>query len=134
VEPPADTGPNYTFEDQPISASAKEKMTPKFVLAPPPPGAPWDKDNVSMALRVGTKGVHACYVTALRKKADVQGRLEIKLTASAAGAPSKVEVSNSTTSADALDKCVVGVMKNTKFPKPPSPATVTWPFAFTPQP
>jgi TonB family protein len=133
--PPAiDTaGQVYKFDEEPISASANEKMTPKFQLAPPPPNAPFTPENVRMAIRVNSKAVHACYVKTLKKTAGASGLVIVHFVVDKTGKAEKAEVGSSTVNDPALGTCVLGAVKGTKFPRPANPpAQVDYPYNFTP--
>ncbi|MBK7861079.1 MAG: TonB family protein [Archangiaceae bacterium] len=88
------------------------------------------KDEIHAVMKRNTAQIRDCYQRQLVESPTLEGRLLVKFQITAAGSVAGVKVVSST--APALDRCVVGRVSSWRFPEPKGGGTVTvvYPFNF----
>lgn len=75
--------------------------------------------------------IQRCYEQGLARRDSLAGRVEVKWTIAPTGRVSTARQAGSTLGDRKVENCVVGVVKQMKFPKPSGgPVSVTFPFVF----
>jgi outer membrane biosynthesis protein TonB len=91
-----------------------------------------DKKGVSRKLRSRGKAFQKCYETALKTNSKLKGKLVVEFTINEKGKVAGADVVKDGLGSSAVSKCVVGVLKRIRFPKPDDgEVTITNSFVFT---
>jgi len=92
------------------------------------------KEVVQRVVRKQMNQIRHCYEQQLQRFPDLEGRLDIEFTIDAEGTVTSAQVEDSSVENDAMEQCVVGVIKRFLFPSPEGNGIVIvhYPFVFKP--
>lgn len=92
----------------------------------------WNKDSIKQSIRKHQSAIQACYSSALRGRPGLRGKVWVSFTIDAQGKTTLARISKSSLQHKSCERCIVSVIRNVRFPKPPRNGTlrITYPFAF----
>ncbi len=89
--------------------------------------------DVTRQIRGHLAEIRACYERALKRRADITGKLVLRLTIAAAGTVTSVELDDDTLHDAEVSACVLSAARRWRFPPPPhGSAELSFPFVFQP--
>lgn len=92
-----------------------------------------DPSLVAKEVHVRIGAIKACYERALKRKADLSGKVKIRWTITAAGSVSDVEIEEDTMGYAEVASCMKGLVGRWRFPAPSGGSVdVVYPFIFEP--
>ena len=92
-----------------------------------------DPSLVVKEVRTRIGAIKACYERALKRKADLSGRVKMRWTIIAAGTVSDVEIDEDTMGDAEVASCMKGLVRRWRFPAPSGGSVdVVYPFLFEP--
>ncbi len=90
-----------------------------------------DKAKVYAVIKRATGRIRACYERALLKKPTLGGQIKFSWTITTSGSASGVRVRSSSIADAGVGKCIMGVLRKLRYPKPKGGAvTISFPFMF----
>lgn len=91
-----------------------------------------EKEDIQKTVRAHQAAIQKCYVSALRKRPDLAGKVIVRFAISPEGAVLEAQATESI-GEPSVDACIVKQVKSWKFPKPKGGKVfVTYPFVFQP--
>jgi len=112
-----------------------EEKVPKAVVKPA--GAierdsTLEADAVARTIRLGMQAIKGCYQRALKRNPKLTGKIGIRMTISATGSVSNVEIETDTLGDSQVTSCIEGFARRWRFPPPDGGGTaeVAVPFVF----
>jgi Ca-activated chloride channel family protein len=93
------------------------------------------KEVIKKVMKQYSDKVRTCYEDELQKNPKLEGKVVVKLVISSTGAVTSVTIAESTLGSDAVEKCILAILKKAVFPAPEGGGTlvVTYPYIFKPQ-
>ncbi len=90
-----------------------------------------DRDAVDLVVMKNLGQITYCYEIGLQKKSSLRGRVLVDFSINAQGSVSSLSISSSSLHAPNVESCMLGKIKNWKFPRPVGGVTVdvNYPFA-----
>ncbi len=89
------------------------------------------KAEVYDAIQRRARKIQGCYERALLRKPTLAGKISFSWTITMSGGVSGLRVKSSTIADASVSKCIIGVLKRIRFPKPTgAPVPVSFPFLF----
>ena len=91
-----------------------------------------DSASVAKTIRASSSAVKRCYDKALLLNPTLKGKVSVTILINERGRVESIEISEDTVKDAEVTKCIKGVIKGLRFPKPEGGmASVTFPFVFT---
>lgn len=92
-----------------------------------------DRDQVRGTIRKSLPQIKDCYVSALKTKPDLKGKIQIRFEVDDAGKVPTCETKSSDLNTPAVDKCICERVSAIKFPPAPKgqKADIIYPFVFS---
>jgi TonB family protein len=118
-----------------VGGRAAERRVPTIRTEPPAldePVAGFDARLLGRTIRDRLSEVRACYERALKRHADLGGKLVLRFSLTPAGTVASVDVEEDTLHDDEVTTCVKNAISRWRFPAPPQRVEVTFPFVFQP--
>lgn len=91
-----------------------------------------DSASVAKTIKKSSAAVKRCYDKALLANPTLKGKVSVTILINTSGRVESIEISEDTIKDPGVSKCIMGVLKRLRFPKPDGgPASITCPFVFT---
>ncbi len=112
-------------------------MKEKEIVASTKIGAPevegtLDQAGVVKIVKQNSAAIQRCYEKALKTNPQLKGKVAVTWMINQDGRAEMVEITEDTMKDADVAACIKGVVSRWRFPKPESPASVTFPFVFSP--
>ena len=92
-----------------------------------------DPKKISAAIKARLSGIKACYEQQLKRNPKLAGKIVIAFVIDEEGKVSEASVDSDTLGDGAVAKCIIGLIRRVRFPKPDEgDVQATFPFVFTP--
>ena len=124
--------------ESPKGGDSGEERTEKRVSGvvkseAPAVDGPLDPSLVAKEVRTRIGAIKACYERALKRKANLSGRVKVRWTITVAGMVSDVEIEEDSVGDSEVSSCMKGLVRRWRFPAPSSGSVdVVYPFIFEP--
>jgi TonB family protein len=98
--------------------------------SPPSNDGELDQAAIAQVVRSHSRDVRRCYEKGLRSNPNLSGRVDVTFTIAVSGRVSTARVARSTIGDEAVQACILGVVRGMRFPKPKANVTVNYPYVF----
>lgn len=91
------------------------------------------KEEIARVVRRHQSEIRYCYETELQKNPSLRGKVAVQFVIDPVGGVSEANVAESTMNNETAERCILGKIRNWKFPEPEGGGvvTVTYPWVFT---
>lgn len=113
-----------------ITSCASHPPTTSNSVTPAPEGM--DKEEVRRKVRENLPSFKNCYNPEWEKNKKLEGKIVISWKVKKDGSVENEQIESTTMNNPVVEKCLLGILKKTTFPKPPegSIAEIKYPFYF----
>lgn len=115
-----------------VSGMKEKAVTGSTKIGAPEVEGSLDQSGITKVVKQNSAAIQRCYEKALKTNPQLKGKIAVTWMINENGRAEMVEISEDTMKDAGVSSCIKGVVSRWRFQKPEAPASVTFPFVFSP--
>jgi hypothetical protein len=115
-----------------VSGMKEKEVTGSTKIGAPEVEGSLDQAGITKVVKQNSAAIQRCYEKALKTNPQLKGKVAVTWMINQDGRAEMVEISEDTMKDAGVSSCIKGVVSRWRFQKPEAPASVTFPFVFSP--